>query len=841
MHKKCSLLGMKNCAITKENRKNRTLSRFSPIGFFVLFSVFSAVNLSAQSDDWYYNKKIKQIVFKTLQNTDLRNVKASDAEAVVKPYIGQAFTDALYSEMLGRIYQLDFFEPTSLDLEITPLDAKNQTLKILFKVKERPLVTKITVSGNKGIRTTEIKDAVSTKERNIYLEGTRLNDEHAIRTLYITKGFSDVKVTSAAETDKNGAVQVTFTIIEGNATIVTAIKFQGNISISERTLKRQLETQEAFGLIRSGAFQESALTGDKQAIASYYQNRGFIDVAVTDVKREESYNEKKQHRELTLTFVLTEGKQYTFGGITFSGNTLFTTQKLLSLVRQKNGEIFNATRFQEGIAGVTDLYYENGYTSNGFNLEQQKDERLARISFAFSIVERPRSHVEKITIRGNTKTKTPVILREIPIESGDIFSKAKFTAGMRNLYNLQYFKSILPDVVQGSEENLVEIIINVEEQPTTQVEFGVTYSGTSNPDELPLSLFAKLSDLNLFGTGKNGSAQLNLSTTEKSGAIGYGDPWFLGSPLSFSANLSIAYKTLTTLQNIVLPGETTPSNDVYSYLDYNQISTSLSVGVGHRWIPEFAILSLAGGVSTSLESNMYDAGLYSPADSSIADFQGRLGVKNTVWSSFSMDGRDINFDPSRGWFFSQRLGWTGLIPGVENEFFLRSDTKAEGYVTLFNHQFTDRWGLKFVLAGYTGLSFLFPQDTSSIGRDSKLYIDGMFTGRGWNQPSVYNTRGEAQLYSYVELRMPVVPGIFSIDFFVDAIALKDKPRDLFTNLGIEDFYFSFGPGIRCSMPQFPIRILFPILFQVKDGQTVWGNGASKPQMGVTLSFNVINR
>ena len=87
-----------------------------------------------------------------------------------------------------------------------------------------------------------------------------------------------------------------------------------------------------------------------------------------------------------------------------------------------------------------------------------------------------------------------MILREFTIEPGDIFSKGKLIDSVRNLYNLRYFSTVAPDLVQGSENNLVDVIVNLEEQSTASVQFGVTFSGVTDADSFPLSVFVQWED-----------------------------------------------------------------------------------------------------------------------------------------------------------------------------------------------------------------------------------------------------------------------------------------------------------------------------------------------------------
>ena len=90
--------------------------------------------------------------------------------------------------------------------------------------------------------------------------------------------------------------------------------------------------------------------------------------------------------------------------------------------------------------------------------------------------------------------------------------------------------------------------------------------------------------------------------------------------------------------------------------------------------------------------------------------------------------------------------------------------------------------------------------------------------------------------SYLELRMPIATGIFALDFFADAVAIKDEPLDLFTNLTLDDFYFSFGPGMRFSLPQFPLRLLLANTFKFEDNVFQWDR-----KWQFMVSFNLSNR
>lgn len=811
----------------------------------VLLAIFvsSSSMLFAQDADWYYNKPIKSVVFE-----GLKTIKSADLDGVSSAYIGKPFTDEIFADLMNRFYALDFFEDISP--QAVPGDADKSSVTILFTVIEHPIISKINFKGTKQVRKNDLKEKISIKEKDIFNEAKMLIDERTIRNLYLEKGFTSVQISSHYEDTPMG-IEVTYEIDEGKATVISKILFQGNAVVAERTLKKKLTLKEA-GIINKGAFQEAMLETDRQSVLSYYRDRGYIDANVVDITKDVKYNEEKKRDEITLTFIVQEGSQYTYGGINFTGNKIFTSEQLNALIKLKVGAIFNYTKFQESLTAVTDLYYENGYTANRFLPSIEKDTNTKTIVYNVEITENPRSHVENIVIKGNVITKDNVIRREIPIEEGDIFSKAKLITGLRNLYNLQYFSAIVPDFLPGSEENLIDLVLNVEEQNTRNLEFGFTFNGITTPDELPVSVYFKIQNSNLFGEGKTISAGTTLSADEQSIDLSFGENWIFGLPISTSINLSYAHAKDYLIRSKVLANGAI-DDDLY-YMQYEQHQFSLGFALGRRWTPDFAILSLSGGITGSLIDNIFNPNLWTPMDSTVSQYNNNWAPQNSLWTAFSVDGRDVNYNPSNGWFVSQKASWFGILPKDsiikdwgETEFYLRSETKGELYFTLIDKPIKDNWGIKLTVMAYSGLSLQLPlREDTAPGQTSKLYIDGMFNGRGWN---IYNKkRGMAMWSNTAEMRIPVIPSILAIDFFFDAVAIKNNANAMFTDtFNKNDWYFSWGPEGRFLIQQFPIKFVLANTFKITDNGIQPRNRTDRYDVewyenwNFTLSFNIINK
>ena len=783
--------------------------------FATVFSAFS------QDSEWYWEQPISKIDY-----TGLKNVKKSELQGISSSFIGQPFTTDTYNELLDRLYSLDFFE------DITPYakhdGGKDNKVLLVFEVVERPVIAEINFVGNRKIRNGELREQIKNKSSDIYVEAKILLDERLIRNYYLQKGYTASYITHSIEETADGIV-INFEISEGNNSVIREINFSGNSIVSSRTLKNKISLKEV-SLFRDGAYQPSTLEQDKQTIIKYYNEKGYADANILDVKIETSLNEEKQRDEMTILFVIQEGAQYTYSGLRIKGNEVFTEEELSKNRKLKVGAVYNATKFQEDLQSLTNVYYENGYMTNEFYPVPVKDVDRHEISYDLTIVEHSRSHIENISVKGNGKTKEYVITREIPITPGDTFSNDKIINGLRNLMNLRYFSNIVPEVEQGTEENLVDLVFSVEEQSTSSVQFGVVFTGAIDPGTIPVSLYLKLENSNLFGEGKTLSLGTQLSNSAQEFDLSYTQSWIGNLPISFNTTLSLNHALNTSYVNFWSPNLELVQNK-YT-MNYHDWGIGVSTGLARRWTPDYAIITLSGGLSTSLSRNIFDENIFVPVNTGVSLYANRWGVSNSLYGNISIDNRDINYDPTKGWFLSQRVAWYGLLPGFEKEFFARTDTKLEGYLKLIDIPVSESWSFKLILANYTGISTVIPR--SEISEGNTVYIDGMLNGRGWTE-AYREGRGQFMLSNKCELRFPLVPGVLGLDGFWDAAAVKPKLKDV-SDLKIEDFYFSYGPGIRFLIPQLPLHLMFAWRYRIVDGKPKF---ADEPFQFV-LSFNIVN-
>ncbi|MCL2213957.1 MAG: outer membrane protein assembly factor BamA [Treponema sp.] len=841
--------------------------RFKVIAFLMIMTAYAGYsqNSAQLPEDWYMNRPIRSVDF-----SGLKSVAASELEAIMYPYIGRVFDEYIFWEMQGKLYALEYFD--RIEPSVAPVYSPELQVIVRFNVVERPTIGRIVFNGNSGVTRRELNDVIVSKVDDIYNQSKVRLDIDAIVNKYLEKGYPNVSVTASESQARDESITLLFTIVEHEKISISRIEFQGNSRFSNNALRGQLSLKQR-SIINDGAFQEAKLLADLDTIAQYYHDRGFIDAYVRDVTR--TYEENSKGTNMILTFMIEEGTEFRFGGVSFEGNFIFSTEQLAGLIASRVGDIVNMTRLEMDLQRVADLYFENGYIYNTIMRTPDKNDQANTLSYTILIVERSRAYIENIIIIGNSKTRDNVILREIPLEPGDVFSRTKVMEALRNLYNLQYFSMVLPDTLQGSTENLMDLVITLEEQPTTDIQFGLTFSGSGDPDTFPISGLIQWNDTNIAGTGNQLGIELNSSIVDSTSlTINYVHRWAFGLPLSLGIDFSGNYTKKTATMDNQPPFFN--GNESHAYPDgfvsfeeyrnsskvptrdflmsYNQLYLSLGLSTGYRWSIVPGIFSVNGGTRFGVIRNSYDNELYRPFDPTLRDDNNTWTLKNSLWVALSLDDRDIYYDPSSGYYLYQRLGLYGLLSN-EREHYIRSDTRIQYFHTLFNISVTENWSFKGVLAFNANLSLVFKQpgrDTNSLiptmEMSNMLAVDGMFNARGWS--GIYSIKGLLLLDTWVELRIPLVRGILSWDFFFDAAGIETEQGYYFginsegnRNFTVDNLRFSLGAGLRFTLPQFPIRLSLVKRFRFLDGDVLWqpgvlfGDGTSKG-LDLVISFAI---
>jgi len=239
---------------------------------------------------------------------------------------------------------------------------------------------------------------------------------------------------------------------------------------------------------------------------------------------------------------------------------------------------------------------------------------------------------------------------------------------LRNLYNLQYFSNIVPETPQGSADGLMDLVFTVEEQPTTDIQLGATFSGVTDPSQSPISGLIKWNDRNFLGYGNSLSIEANASADTQNGTIQYTQHWLFGLPLSGGFDFTVQHASGVAAMDNQAPWFN--GDEQYAYPDgfnsydeyynasqippaeylmnYEEWQFSFGFSTGYRFSTPLGNLSVGGGFRVGFIRNVYDSALFRPFDPELREGNNTWLPSNSIWISVCLDQRDIYYDPYKG-------------------------------------------------------------------------------------------------------------------------------------------------------------------------------------------------
>ncbi len=797
--------------------------RASRAAIFLLALLIASAAFGQSNDDWYIDKPIVAIEFK-----GLRTVRKNELTPITDPFLGQRFTEPTFLDLQRRLYALDYFE--QIIPNAVKADDEGNAVIIEFEVKERPVIDEIEFTGNRRVGSNQILDVILLKRGDMVTRSKLRVDEEAVRNLYLERGFPDVTV--GVEFDEEAGNVVTFTIDEGTQIAVEEIVFVGNSFASDSALRGVIQSK-ARNIFNKGLYRAALVETDRNRIERWYAERGFIDAEVVEVEQTLTDDPDEDRQFLTMRFLLEEGEQWSYGGVVFEGNTIFTDEELADFVRLEEGDVLDLTNFDVSYQRILDRYYEDGYIFNQITREEIRDQEAQTVSFRVNIVERGRAHIESIVFRGNEKTRDYVLYRELPLQVGDVFSATRIREGLQNLANLQYFAAITPETPPGSADGLMELIVNVEESSTADISFGVAFGGNQ---EFPVSAQIQWQDRNFLGRGQTFGIQGIASPLNQQISFNFVERWLTGRRWSGGLNLTFERSVISGIpQDSLFPryededvpdpfvddryvftsdgteypagsgitynaGDRFPgiptSTEISQYglqseweylgesnskipsehlMGYDAYSISLGANTGYTFRTPVGRFTPRTSISTGITYITYDETVFRPANAQTRENLETWQFINTWALGAALDTRDYIFSPSSGYRLDQSLSFTGGFLWGERHF-ARTGSTAEAFLTLWDIPWGD-WSFKMVLGAHAELDTVIPNFYLNDGNDryyavsdsNFLRIDGMFNARGWP----YEPGGWALTNNWIELRMPLAEQIIWFDTFFEATAMAD--------------------------------------------------------------------
>lgn len=416
------------------------------------------------------------------------------------------------TEAVNKLWEQGLFE----DVRITATSIQGDLIFLDIYLAERPRLTKFSFNGVKKTESDNLRDEMHLTRGDVVTDNLLMRIDNIITTYYYDKGFMDaeINIVQVTDTTKPNNVILEIEVDKNDKVKIYQINVHGNKHLNDQKVKASLKETKEKGLFRplygldrlivdivwnairlrfpdmiedvqayvnetirvrifkTSKFIENNYDDDLRALINKYNEMGFRDARIA--KDSISRNEDGT---MNIDLWIDEGNQYYFRNITWVGNTKYSSEYLNNVLRIQKGDIYNKDLLNTNLSfnpsgfDVSALYLDDGYlffTVDPVEILVENDS----IDLEIRIQEGKQATINKITVKGNTKTNDHVVIREIKTRPGELFSREAIIRTVRELGQLKYFnpETISPDVIPNPEQGTVDIIYSVEETSADQIE-----------------------------------------------------------------------------------------------------------------------------------------------------------------------------------------------------------------------------------------------------------------------------------------------------------------------------------------------------------------------------------
>ena len=403
--------------------------------------------------------------------------------------------------------------------------------RLIITVVENPVINRIAFEGNKKVKDEQLRSEIQSKERGTLSRPVVQADVARLVEIYRRGGRFDIHIEPKIIELPNNRVDLVFEISEGAKTGVKVIEFIGNRAYSGYRLKDVIKTSETglLAFMQTGnIYDPDRIEADRELLRRYYLKHGFIDVRVVSALGE--YDPAR--RGFVVTFTIEEGEQYRIGSVDVQSTIRGLNPWLLRpKLRTFPGDVYNAEAVEKTVEEMTIEAAKQGFAFATVRPRAARDNPTRTVALVFMVEEGQRAYIERINVRGNSRTREYVIRREFDIAEGDAYNRALVNRAERRLKNLGYFKSVKITPEPGSAPDRVILNVDLEEQSTG--EFQVS-GGYSTADGFLAEV--SVSEKNLLGRGLFARASVQYGQYARGFQLSFVEPYFLGYRVAFGVD-----------------------------------------------------------------------------------------------------------------------------------------------------------------------------------------------------------------------------------------------------------------------------------------------------------------
>lgn len=697
--------------------------------------------------------KVSDVLVEGNNRIDLATILAA---IPIKP--GDQVTLEDVDQAMRSIFSLGRF--ADISAEMTDIQGGKV---VTFVVSELPLVRTILFAGNDALGEEKLRTLVTVKAPELFNHAKLKASVRDIEKAYAEEGYHAATVEPKVETDDRNEATLTFNINEGEKILIDAIRFIGQRVFTEDELETAMETKERWWLswlTGRGAYQEELVQVDLERLKALYYDKGYLDVKVAGP----TVTLTEKNKYLDLLIEINEGPQYKTGAIDVKGDLLKPKSELLKLVRLQTGEVFSRGELRKSILALTDLYADQGYAYVNVVPLTSKDQKQLSVGLMLEIEQGAKVFIEKVQVRGNTKTRDKVIRRQIPLAEGEQYSASKIKEANRNIRNLGFFEEVNVTTSPGSELSQTTLNVDVKEQATGSFSLGFGYSSLDR-----FVTQGSVTQDNFLGYGVKFNLSASLSATRATFSLGVNEPYFLDTDWTLGGQL---YST------------------EYAYDEYDEKRTGGSIRAGHP-ISENTRLYLSYRYE---QTEILDI---EPTVTSLFILdQDKESTRSSLTVELVHNDTDYHPDPSEGGVSEFSFEYAGL-GGSEN--FVKTIAEHRQF-------FPFLWDTVFSINGEIG--YIVQTGDQDIPIWERFYLGGINSIRGFRSRRVGPRDGndyiggEKMAFLNFEYIFPIAKklGLKGVVFYDTGNAWLESETFF------SDMRNSVGAGIRWQSPLGPLRL-----------------------------------
>ena len=700
--------------------------------------------------------------------------------AQLRTRVGQPYSNEVVEQDIAALYKTGSIQNVRIFAQ-----PQGDGLRVIVAVETRSILREIVIDGAERVKAQRLRKEIKLRLNQPVNEQQLEEARQKIIEVYQGRGFTDVSVQFRVDPidEKRGTARVVYTVTEGVRGAVSRINFEGNTHFSQKVLRKEMKTRgrtPIYFLDKSGRFDEVQLQQDLDKIREFYQDHGYIDVEIKDVRRE-----RMEKGPMVLTIVVAEVPHYHVRKLSVAGYQNTTEQKIRALLKMKEGSVYSPKQLRDDAKAVADAYGSGGYVDLVVQPEGTPA-GPALIDVHYSIDEGVRSFVNRVNIEGNTRTKDKVIRREVLVAPGDVFNTVRVDITKKRLENLGYFAKVETYPEDTDIPGRKDLTILVQEKRTGSLSFG---GGFSTVDSLVGFVELTQGNFDLFnwpsftGGGQKFRLRIQYGTERKDLILNITEPYL------FDRRLSLNGQVFYTEAN-------------YLSAEYNQRNYGFAMELRKP---------INAYTSATLGYQLQDVDIFNVAISASDFIQSQKGstTESKIFSGVVFDSRDNPLLSRRG----QRVSFSPYIAGG----FLGGDTQIYGLDLEGSQYFHLPWDTILLINGEVATVSQWGNG-NDVPIFERLYLGGSNNLRGFPfrevGPQDENGEpvgGKTMWRTTVEWTFPIVEKARGAIFY-DTGFVNSEPW----SFGFNHIASDFGIGLRLDLPIGPLRLDYGYPLQ-RDG------------------------